>query len=166
MPNNHQLSARAFDMKNIHLDNHRLRHTSIAVLIITPLSCILLASAAVLNQPRRLDIISLTVRSQAGPAVIEVVGILPLCMQLESPITEQGGAAIEITIPIQSDPTARSYLGASHNWPIPPPICASVSRFLASGGVPIVTSVQLPHPLASGHYTLKVNNYSTLLEVK
>ncbi len=153
-------------MKNIHLDNHQLRHASIAVLIIALLSCILLASVAALNQPRRLDITSLTVRSQAGQAAVEVVGSLPLCMQLESPITEQVGAAIEITIPIQSDPTARTYLGASHNWPIPPPVCVSLSRLLTRSGVPIAISVQLPQPLASGHYALKVNNYTTLLEVK
>jgi hypothetical protein len=153
-------------MKNLHLNNRRLRHASIAVLIILLLSCILLASAAVLNQPRKLDITSLTVRSQAGQVVVEVVGRLPLCMQLESPIAEQVGSAIEVTIPIQTDPIARSYLGASHNWPIAPPVCASLSRILTRGGVPIATSVQLPQPLASGHYTLRVNNYSTLLEVK
>jgi hypothetical protein len=155
-----------FEMKNFYLDNHQLRHASIAVLIITLLSCILLTSVAVLNQPHRLDITSLTVRSQAGQAVVEVVGRLPLCMQPESPITEQVGTAIEITIPIQIDPTARSYLGASHNWPIPPAVCASLSRLLTRRGVPITTAVHLPHPLASGHYTFRVNNYSTLLEVK
>jgi hypothetical protein len=136
------------------------------MLIIALLSCFLLASAVVLYQPRRLDITSLTVRSQAGQAIVEVVGQLALCMQQELPITEQVNTTIEITIPIQTDPTAHTYLGDSHNWPISPPVCASLSRLLTRCGVPIRTAIELPHPLASGHYTLRVNNYCTLLEVK